>query len=147
MCVFITHGDGVRPYNSNQLSPIVYTTLNTFVCATKNVVYLLTCQCGKQYVGRTIWAFSVRVNEHITLIKKGGTKHNVPRHYRQFHNRDPTGTEFLIIDRYIPPWRGGAMTRDVSRLETYWIYELECHSPMGPNLEYINASINNMPKV
>lgn len=32
-------------------------------CATKNVAYLLTCPCGKTYVGRIIRPFSVRVTE------------------------------------------------------------------------------------
>lgn len=61
-------------------------------CATKH---------SKQYVGRTIRAFSVRVGEHIARIKSGDIKHNVPRHYREHHSRDPRGSQFFIIDKYI----------------------------------------------
>lgn len=48
----------------------------------------------------------------------------------------PKGSQFLIIDKYIPPWRGGAMTRRVSRLETYWIHQLQTYSPFGLNIEW-----------
>lgn len=65
---------------------------------------------------KTIRAFAVRVCEHIAMIKSGDIKHNVPRHYREHHNRDPKGSEFQIIDKYIPSWRE-AMTRGVSCLE------------------------------
>lgn len=94
-------------------------------------------------MGRAIRSFATRVGEHITKIKSVVIKQNVPRHYREYQNRDPQGSEFLIIDKYIPRWRGGAMTRGVSRLETYLIYELQSHSPFGLNIEWhINAFIN-----
>ena len=112
-------------------------------CATTHVVYLVTCPCGKQYVGRTIRAFSVRVGEHVTKIIGGSTKHTVPRHYRECHARNPKGSQFLIIDKYVAPWRGGAKTRGVSRLEAYWIYELRTYVPYGLNVDWdINAFIN-----
>lgn len=40
-------------------------------CATRYIVYLITCPCGKQYVGRSIQTFSTKV--HLTSIKKGKT--------------------------------------------------------------------------
>lgn len=104
---------------------------------------MLTCPCKKQYIGRTIRPFSVRVNEHITNIKKGVTDHSVPKHYLKYHNKDPTGTEFLIIDKYIPPWRGSPKVRGVSQLETYWIHEIKSYWPYGINIDWdINAFIN-----
>lgn len=59
---------------------------------TRHKVYLLTCSCKKQYVGRTVRPFSVRVNEHIANIKKSKAYHSVPKHCLQYHNKDPTGT-------------------------------------------------------
>lgn len=83
------------------------------------------------------------MGEHIAKIRNGDIRHTVPRHYREHHNFDPKGTEFRVIDKYIPPWRGGAMTRGVSRLETYWIYELQTHYPLGMNVEWdINSFLN-----
>lgn len=112
-------------------------------CTTSYIVYLITCHCGKQYVGRTIRSFAVRVAEHIALIKNGDTKHTVPRHYKLNHNRVIDGTQFVVIDKYVPPWRGNARTRGVSRLETFWIHELRTYFPLGINVELdVNALIN-----
>ena len=112
-------------------------------CSTKYVVYLITCPCGQQYVGRTIRKFSVRVAEHIALILAGDIHHTVPRHYKKHHAQNPNGTQFLIIDQFVSPWRGSPKTRGVSQLETFWIYELCTHIPSGLNVEWdINSFIN-----
>lgn len=47
------------------------------------------------------------------------TNHSVPKHYLQYHNKDPKGAQFLIINKYISPWRGGPSIRGVSQLETF----------------------------
>lgn len=99
----------------------VYSIKWFLTCAIKNIVYLLTCPCGKQYVEQTTQTFAVRVNEHICNIKKGLTNHGVPKHYLRCHNTDPTGTQFLLIDHFMASWRG------VSRLQTFWIYELKSY--------------------
>lgn len=99
--------------------------------------------CHKQYVGRTIRTFSTRVNEHVTGIKDGKSKHTVPGHYLQFHNKDPTGTLFQVIDKFVPHWRGESRLRGVSCLETYWIHELRSYFPFGLNVEWdLNSFIN-----
>lgn len=121
----------------------VYHMKEFATCASQYIVYLITCPCHKQYVGRTIRTFSIRVNEHITGIKEGKSKHTVPRHYLQHHNRDPSGTLFQVIDRFVPHWRGESRLRGVSRLETYWIYELRSFFPFGMNVEWdLNSFIN-----
>lgn len=112
-------------------------------CATKYIVYLITCPCGKQYVGCTIRAFSTRVGEHITSIKKGRTNHSVPRHYLEFHNQNPAGTSFQVINKFFPHWRGESNLRGVSKLETFWIYQLKSYKPFGLNVDWdLNAFIN-----
>lgn len=83
-----------------------YSMKHFTMCATKHIVYLITCPCKKQYVGRTIRTFSIRVNEHIAKIKKGCIKHSVPHHYLEFHDKDLTGTSFQIIDKFVPHRRG-----------------------------------------
>ena len=114
-----------------------------FTCASTHIVYLITCPCGKQYVGRTIRTFSTRVGEHVAKIKAGSTKHTVPRHYLQEHNKKLEGTSFLIIDKFVPHWRGEPSTRGVSKLEVYWIYLLRSYAPFGLNVEWdVNAFIN-----
>lgn len=112
-------------------------------CTTTHVVYLITCPCKKQYIGRTIRTFTVRVNEHISNIIAGKTNHSMPKHYLRHHNKDPKGTVFQVIDKYTVPWRGGSSKRGVSRIETYWIYTLQTYVPYGLNVDWdINAFIN-----
>ena len=112
-------------------------------CATRYVVYLLTCPCGKQYVGRTIRSFSTRAGEHIAKILAGYPKHTVPRHYLEHHNKKVEGTLFQIIDHFVPHWRGEPGTRGVSKLEVYWIYQLKSYTPHGLNVEWdVNSFIN-----
>lgn len=119
--------------------------IDTFItCTSKNVVYLLTCPCGLQYVGRTMRAMNVRIKEHIKNIKKGFPKHMVSRHYLECHNRNPVGTLITAIDRFTPHWRGSYTKREISRLETRWIHTLKCYTPYVLNVEWnVNSFINN----
>lgn len=75
---------------------------NFTTCATKFVVYLLTCPCNKQYIGCTIRTFSIQVNEHLTNIRNGKINHTVSHHYLEHHDRDPTGTKFVVINKFVP---------------------------------------------
>lgn len=123
---------------------LTYPIKSLITCTTKCVVYLLRCPCGLEYVGRTVRKLHVRLGEHITNIKQGFDKHSVSRHYDLVHNRDPTGTTFIGIEKYIPHWRGSNGKRTISRAETNWIYRLGSHAPSGLNIEWdINCCINN----
>lgn len=79
----------------SMVTQCIYSMEHFTTCATKFVVYLLTCPCNKQYIGRTIRTFSIRVNEHLTNIKSK-TNHTVPRHYLEHHDRDPTGDKICL---------------------------------------------------
>lgn len=70
---------------------------------------------------------------NIRKIKKDQKEHTVPKHFAQCHNRHPTGTSFVAIDRYMPPWRGGSTIRGVSQMKVRWIYELKSYTPFGIN--------------
>lgn len=121
----------------------IYNMKQFATCKTPYIVYLITCPCKKQYIGRTIRNFTTRVKEHITAIKKGKTNHSVSKHYASHHDRNPAGTTFQVIDRFIPHWRGESSIRGVSRLETWWIHQIKCYVPHGLNIEWdINAFIN-----
>lgn len=89
--------------------------INTFITWTsQNVVYLLICPCGLQYVGHTIRAMNVRIKDHVDNIKKGLPKHVLYRHYFDCHNKNPAGTTFTAIDRFTPHWRGSIAKRDLT---------------------------------
>lgn len=113
-------------------------------CASTGVVYLLQCPCGLQYVGRTKRPLQVRLNEHITNIKTGFKNHSVSKHYLLVHNRDPSNTLFLGIDKFKPNWRGSHLVREISKMEMAWIFHLKTYAPYGLNIDTdVNAFINN----
>ena len=113
-------------------------------CSTKGVIYLIQCPCGLQYIGRTKRALSVRLNEHIAKIRAGFDKHSVSRHFDLKHNRDPSNTLFVGIDKYRPHWRGSNLVREISRQEMAWIHMVKTYTPFGLNIDTdINAFINN----
>lgn len=80
--------DGKKSESFQSTVTIIYHMRHFTTCTTRDIVYLITCPCNKQYVGRTIRTFSIRVNEHITSIKLGRTNHTVPRHFLQFHDEN-----------------------------------------------------------
>lgn len=81
MCIVCQHsasGKGKMVEFTSSITHKKYPIKQFCTCGTKYIVYLITCPCGKQYVGRTICTFSVRVGEDIALIKSRDTKHTVP---------------------------------------------------------------------
>ena len=132
------------------LSFVSNSTLQTFnirsfiTCSMTHVVYLLTCPCGLQYIGRTVREFRIRVNEHIGNIRRGYRKHSVSRHYREVHGRDPSGTSFIAIDILRHHWRGGSKRIAISKLEMSWINCMKCLKPHGLNVDIeVNAFLDN----
>lgn len=49
-------------------------------CSSTNVIYVINCTCGLQYVGRTTQPLCMRVNNHRFYIQRGYYKHSVSRH-------------------------------------------------------------------
>lgn len=77
-------------------------------CTTVGVVYMLQCECGLQYIGRTSRPLHVRLGEHVNNIKKGLKTHNVSKHFKLVHGQNPRGLSFWGIERVNKHWRGGA---------------------------------------
>ena len=104
-------------------------------CSSTHVTYVLECECGIQYVGRTTRKLSVRMGEHIRNIKKGFIHHSVSLHFRQKHNRDPSKLKIYAIDKIEQNWRNLNMRREISRNETEWIFKMDTLKPKGMNVE------------
>lgn len=101
------------------------------------------CPCILQYVGRTMRTLQVILKEHIGNMK-GYLGHSASNHYAQCHNTDLMGTLFVGIDTYVSHWQASHIKREISKLETKWIYNLRVFSPHGLNTEWdLNAFINN----
>lgn len=83
-----------------------YDMKSFITCAFVNVVYLIICPCGLQYMGHTVRARHLRIKEHIANIRQGFPGHIVSKHYLQCHNKNPAGLMFLAIDKFTPFWRG-----------------------------------------
>lgn len=95
-------------------------------------------------MGRNKRPLSVRLNEHITNIINGFSKHSVSKHYSVAHNKDPSNTLFLGIDKYCTHWRGSSVVRGISRLEMSWIHKIKSYVLFGLNVDVdVNGFIDN----
>ena len=104
-------------------------------CKTTHVVYALECPCGLMYIGRTKRTLTKRVSEHIYNITIGYKDHSVSLHFRDKHEKNPTGLKFWGIDRIDRNWRGANMVREISKRETQWLYWTNTLSPNGLNID------------
>lgn len=93
------------------------------------------CNCGLQYLGRASRPLHVHIGKHVNNIKKGLVTHNVSKHFRLCHNRDPRVLKVWDIER-VKHWRGGNFIRQLSRRKPYWIYETKVSVPLGLNVEF-----------
>lgn len=87
------------------------------------------------YFRRTKRIIGKCISEHINNIHIGFKDHSVSLHFRQKHNRDPSGLKFWGMDKTYPVWRGANNERELSRCETKWIYLTDTLSPKGMNVE------------
>lgn len=113
-----------------------YPIKNLITCNTTGVVFVLECDCGLQYIGRTSRPLSIRIAEHVNNIKKGLKTHNVSKHFRNFHNRDPRCLKFWGLERVNKHWRGGKFIHQLSQHESFWIYETQVLVPGGLNVDF-----------
>ncbi|CAH2320009.1 Hypothetical predicted protein, partial [Pelobates cultripes] len=77
----------VTQFMSNRTKKM-YNIYDFIGCNTKNVIYLLECPCGLQYVGMTTRCLKTRLSEHCRNIKNGYLNHTVSKHFIM-HNKDP----------------------------------------------------------
>ncbi|OCT91696.1 hypothetical protein XELAEV_18014756mg [Xenopus laevis] len=79
-------------------------------CGTSNVVYLITCDCGLQYVGKTTRPFRKRLSEHLGCVARRDCSSAVAKHLIECHNS--------------------------ALKEAMWIYRLGTVVPNGLNREW-----------
>lgn len=53
----------------------------------KNVVYIITCLCGRHYVGHTVRTFQVKMKKHIANIRRSFPNHSLSKNYDLCHRR------------------------------------------------------------
>lgn len=101
-------------------------------CKTSGVIYLCTCSCPQDYVGKTTRQFRRRIGEHLGDIKhKRDT--SVARHCWEFHNGRTEDITFQVIEVILPSERRGNHDRLLLQKEVEWIHRLKSMKPMGLN--------------
>ncbi|CAH2300460.1 Hypothetical predicted protein, partial [Pelobates cultripes] len=104
-------------------------------CNTKNVIYLLQCPCGFQYVGMTTRCLKIRLGEHCRNIKNGYLNHSLSKHFL-IHNKDPKMLKYMGIKKCSLPWRGGDIKNILGKIEMEWVYKLQTLTPNGLNADF-----------
>lgn len=121
---------------SNPRNDLSYKIRDFISCDTVGVVYALKCPCNLIYVGHTTRALKDRIEEHVRHIRNGSDKHNLYVHFKRMHNQSTAGMKFWGIEVPKRHWRGSNFIREISKRESWWIYQLESLVPGGLNREF-----------
>ena len=104
-------------------------------CSTTGVIYLLTCPCGKAYVGMTKRELKVRIAEHRSTIRCKNMNYPVAAHFAEA-NHPVSSLRYIGIEKVNVPRRGGDIEQLLLKREASWIYQLKTLSPMGLNIDF-----------
>lgn len=101
-------------------------------CNSTNVIYMLTCLCGKAYIGQTKRCLKIRISEHKTAIRTGNTDYAMAKHYLEAQHGSASSLRFVGVEQ-VTTTRGGNVPKVLSQREMFWIYELNTMQPQGLN--------------
>lgn len=127
-CPFIKSGRMFTSLVTNQ----TYNIYNFVNCRSMKLVYLISCTCGMQYVGKTGREFRRRIGEHLGDVRNHRDT-AVSRHLWQQHGGDISNIRFQGIERIQPSIRGGDTDRRILQREAFWIFTLQTSTPHGLN--------------
>lgn len=102
-------------------------------CKTFGVVYLLRCDCGCFYIGKTKLPFWQRAYWHIKSMQVCNPDLPLGRHTTLIHRGIFPRIKFLILDRIHPSPRGGDWNKGLLQLELLCINMLRATHPPGLN--------------
>lgn len=86
-------------------------------CRIPGIVYLLTCECGCYYVGKTKNAFWKRIYQHLTTIRKRDPDAPIGHHMALVHPESIPKVLFLALDRIHSDSRGGDFNKHLLQCE------------------------------
>ena len=139
-CKFCTNWNTKIPLLNGKFDNYCCVNESGINCKTSNVVYAITCQCSRSYIGETKRSASDRWKEHLTAINKiyysnpTGDSNNInvakQLFYEHFRNKkcNPTNLKFGILMK-IP--RNDAKLREFE--ENFFIRMLNTAFPFGFN--------------
>lgn len=120
-CMNIVNGaTHIKSFTTGKIFPIKQ-RLN---CGATNIIYVINCTCGIQYVGKTSQTLRMRINNHQYNIVNGYVKHSVSRHAGISRFED-----FQVIPIEGLPANCRNLAKTLSRREMFWIYQLNTLSP------------------
>lgn len=96
---------------------------------------MLTCPCGKIYVGKTKRQLKIRIGGHIQSIIKKEDERPLSLYFVNFHGGDPRGLLVKGIYRLNLPSRRGDFDRILYQKEKIWIFNLNSLQPLGLSTE------------
>lgn len=128
LCQYMYAGENVILPNGKVFKLVHYAN-----CIAIGVVYMLMCQCGAFYVGKTKQPFHKKTSRHITCMRKQCPELPLGRHVRDIHDSRIPKIKFLILDRINTNTRGGDWNRNLLHRETRWIAILKATSAPGLN--------------
>ena len=103
-----------------------YPIRHSFLCSSRNVVYLITCtRCKKQCVGLTTQKLSARINHHRSNIFCR-VKTYIAQHFN-FQDHSIDNLRVQCIDT-------ATTYSELKTLEHYWIANLRTQVPLGLNV-------------
>lgn len=112
-----------------------YEIRSFITCSSVNVIYLLNCPCGFQYVGCTRRQLRIRLNEHRSAINRRDPKSPVARHFNEV-GHSTTDLKFMGIDRILPSRRNSCPNQPLLKTEARWIFYLKTLHPNGLNDDF-----------
>lgn len=102
-------------------------------CKTPSIVYLLTCECGCYYIGKTINEFWKRIYQHLSTIRKRDLDVPIGHHMALVHPKSIPKIHFLALDQVHFRSRGGDFNKCLLQCELRWIFNLQATLPPGLN--------------
>lgn len=102
-------------------------------CDTSCVLYLLTCECGAYYVGKTKRALRKRILDHVYDINVGRLNRPISRHVGLHHKYDPNVLSCWALEHVPESSWGGEWDSTILQREAHWIFNLGATTPPGLN--------------
>lgn len=91
-------------------------------CQMRGVIYIIFCQCGAFYVGKTIRPFWKRMKDHVYYATNGLLNTTINHHVAFRHKYHPQVFKFAALDHVYQNPRGGNFDQRVIQRETQWVY-------------------------
>ena len=104
-------------------------------CSTKAVIYLITCPCGKNYVGKTNRELKVRISEHRSTIRCKNFTYPVAAHFLEAGHAI-SSLRYIGIEHVTLPRRGGDLDNLLLKREAAWNFNLKFFAPFGLNVDF-----------